>query len=172
MNLEKLKNKYNQPSLIVDDKEKDIEKNFTPADYDDHKDEAGRPLSYDEHGNRIILHIQSWKDSAPVIRLSEYLKANSQHGIKLYQQDGEPLLSFIPGLCGGKGMDVTRWEAACIAANLYMAAVDDIRYLLLRGMINIPTKPEDARSTIDAAGPSRASDLHGFAQLDSSLHLK
>lgn len=171
MNLEKLKNKYNQPSLIMDDKKKDIEKNFTPADYDDHKDEAGRPLSYDEHGNRIILHIQSWKDSAPVIRLSEYMKAQKGHGIKLYQANGKPMLRFEPGL-GCADMKTKRWKIAKNIMALLIDAADDLKYLIANNLIDIPSKPEDARPTIDAAGPSRASDLHGFAQLDQSLHLK
>jgi len=86
--------------------------------------------------------LQSWKDSAPVIRLSEYLKSNPQHGIKLYQENGKPILSFDPGLRGGKNMDVERWSVACQAVDLYHGALMDLDYLLSHGLIDIPTKPE------------------------------
>jgi len=135
MSLTKLKQKY-EYDLI-----KEKEKNFTAADYDDHKDAAGRPLEYDEQGNRITPPLQSWKDSAPVIRLSEYLKSYSKYGIKLYQEDGKPILNFNPGL-RGKDMDVERWSVACQAVDLYHAAFNDLQYLLSHGLIDIPTKPE------------------------------
>jgi hypothetical protein len=168
MNLEKLKNKYN-PLKSKD--ENDIEQNFTPADYDDHRDEAGRPLQFDEQGNRIAQPIQSWKDSAPVVRLSEYMKAHKDHGIKLYQANGEPMLRFEPGL-GCADMKTKRWQIAKNIMALIIDAADDIKYLIAHNLIDIQTKPEDASPTIDAAGPSQASNYQGSGHLDQSLHLK
>ena len=43
-------------------------------------------------------HLLSWKDSAPVIRFSEYLKANKDQGIHLILSEGHPALCFEPGL--------------------------------------------------------------------------
>ena len=168
MNLEKLKNKYN-PLKSKD--ENDIEQNLTPADYDDHRDAAGQYLQYDGHGNRITQPLQSWKDSAAVIRLSEYMKAHKDHGIKLYQANGEPMLRFEPGL-GCADMKTKRWQIAKNIMVLLIDAADDLKYLIANNLIDIPTKPGDASHTIEAAGPSRGSDCQGSGILDSSLHLK
>ena len=57
--------------------------------------------------------LQNWKDSVPVILLSEYLRINKHQGIRLCQSafDGEPCLHFNPGLQPKKN-NPERWEVA------------------------------------------------------------
>ena len=102
--------------------------------------------------------LESWKDSAPVVRLSEYLKIHKDQGITLHQRDGSPILSFNPGV---SQHETERWKIAQNAALLLIDAADDLKYLIANGLIDIPFKPGAAIPTINAAGPSQASDLHG-----------
>lgn len=77
--------------------------------------------------------LSHWQESAPVVALSDYLKANKQHGITLQQlPDGQPVLVFAPGL---KRSDAERWAAATTAAQLFLAAADDLKELLNNGLL-------------------------------------
>jgi hypothetical protein len=94
--------------------------------------------------------LQSWKDSAPVIRLSEYLKKHKDRGITLYQSNGRLALVFDPGL-SRDDFKSERGQIARNASSLLIDATDDLKYLIDNGLIDIPIR----------AGPSWASELYG-----------
>lgn len=94
--------------------------------------------------------LQSWKDSAPVIRLSEYLKKHREQGIKLYQSNGRLALVFDPGL-SRDDFNSERGQIARNASSLLIDADDDLKYLIDNGLIDIPIR----------AGPSWVSELYG-----------
>jgi len=84
-----------------------------------------------------VLH--SWKDSAPVVRLSEYLKKNNNHGIRLNISDGHPLLRFDPGLSKIKTeKDRIRWQIATNCLELLKDALPDLKYLIAHDLIKLP----------------------------------
>jgi hypothetical protein len=89
--------------------------------------------------------IQSWKDSATVVRLSEYLKLNKGCGIQIINYDGMPALRFSPGLRKVDG----RWQIAINAERLLCDAAADVQYLITNGLIDLPSS-----SSIDADHPS------------------
>jgi hypothetical protein len=95
-------------------------------------------------------NLQSWKDSAPVIRLSEYLKKHKDQGITLYQSNGWLALVFDPGL-SRDDFKSERGQIARNASSLLIDATDDLKYLIDNGLIDIPIR----------AGPSWASELYG-----------
>jgi hypothetical protein len=83
--------------------------------------------------------LRDWKDSAPVVRLSEYLKSNPDQGIKLVLSDGMPALVFEPGLtkaCTPKTKE--RWTIATNCLSLLYDALTDLRHLISIGSINLP----------------------------------
>lgn len=83
--------------------------------------------------------LQDWKDSAPVVRLSEYLKSNQDQGIKLVMSEGMPALIFEPGLtkaCTPKTKE--RWTIATNCLSLLYDALSDLRHLISIGSINLP----------------------------------
>ena len=79
--------------------------------------------------------IQSWKDSAAVIRLSEYIKLNKGCGIKIINRDGMPALRFHPGLRKADGEG--RWRIAINTEQLFWDAAADLQLLMANGMIQI-----------------------------------
>jgi hypothetical protein len=98
------------------------------------------------------IRLQSWKDSTPVVHLSEYLKQHKDQGIKLYRKyDGRPYLYFEPGLCR-TDMKTGCWQIAADAVRLLEDAADDLKYLIANNLINISLRLENA------AGPSPASE--------------
>jgi hypothetical protein len=148
MSLAKLKEKYNPLSVVaapaLDADGNDPEAKFTPADYDDHHDSSGVPVAYDAGGNRIHgqrsspITLEHWQDSAPVVRLSEYLKEHgTTAGIRLCQSNGKPHLIFYPGL-GCADMKTKRWQIANNITALFLAAADDLRYLIAHGLLDLP----------------------------------
>jgi hypothetical protein len=95
------------------------------------------------------IKLQSWKDSAPVVRLSEYLKEHKDQGIKLHKKLGRPYLYFDPGLA----MDQReRWQIARNAVRFLEDAADDLKYLIEHNMVDIPVR------VTNRAGPSPASE--------------
>jgi len=82
--------------------------------------------------------LQDWKESPAVIRLSEYLRINKQHGITLRRTgDGQPCLCFVPGL-KKKEENAQRWAIAENAASLFLDAADDLKDLLRSGSLSLP----------------------------------
>jgi hypothetical protein len=73
-------------------------------------------------------------DSAAVVRLSEFIQANRQHGIHLVIKAGWPALRFVPGLNKG---NAERWDA-CLAAEvlLFKAAPDLMKLIEQEKMAN------------------------------------
>lgn len=82
--------------------------------------------------------LQDWKESVPVILLSEYLKIKKQFGIRLYQNDGEPFLHLTPGLKAAD-RESERWEVVQNAAQLFLDAADDLKELMGNDKISLPT---------------------------------
>ena len=88
--------------------------------------------------------VQSWKDSTPVVLLSEYLKRYPDNGIKLYQREGELVLRFEPGL-ERKDIGSERWQIASNAVRLFTDAAADLIHLMTNGLIDIPAYPGTMR---------------------------
>jgi hypothetical protein len=113
--------------------------------------------------------LQSWKDSAPVIRLSEYMKMHQGKGIYLYQRRGRPYLYFEPGIVKGD-RNTERWQIAFNTTVLFFEAADDLEHLISKGLIEIATQPiqkpeadiTGTEPTVEIpAGPSPASEMQG-----------
>jgi hypothetical protein len=97
------------------------------------------PLKGKEPEPAAPLGPQSWKDSAAVVRLSEYMKMHNDRGIHLYQRKGRPYLFFDPGIAG-EDKDTERWKIAVNTTVLFFEAVDDLECLISKGMIDVPVQ--------------------------------
>ena len=106
---------------------------------------------------RRALGLRSWKDSAPVRKLSDYIRANRHHGIYLVLRNGHPALDYRPALRQGNS---ERWDACLAAEVLLFDATDDLMKLIDRQAIRLPES---------FTGPSRKVDPHGSRQPTSSL---
>jgi len=108
--------------------------------------------------------LQNWKESIPVILLSEYLRIHKAKGISLCQSwfDGEPCLHFNPPL-SKKDQGNSRWDIAENAFVLLLDASDDLRELIASGLIKLPVSYHTK-----AAGPSGASNVTRVAKPQSS----
>ena len=83
--------------------------------------------------------LKDWTESVPVILLSEYLKANPNAGMKLYQNEGLPCLILNPGLkADDRGSE--RWKIIENAVSLLMDAADDLKELIGNGKLSLPIK--------------------------------
>ena len=93
----------------------------------------------------------SWQDSAPVMRLSAFLRANSDAGIRLCRRGDSPCLVFDPPL---RRSDIgsMHWAIASHAYDLAIDATRDLAMLIRAGIIT--TEDIDSLDDIDAAGPS------------------
>lgn len=80
--------------------------------------------------------LNGWKDSASVSRLSIYLKRHREHGIRLVLRNGHPALKFEPGL---NPKDEERWKIAEASVQLLDDAFEDLRELIRRDLIWIPS---------------------------------
>ena len=85
---------------------------------------------------------ESWRDSASVLRLSEYMKENRDHGISLIVVDGKPSLHFDPPLTKKTDQNAARWK---VAENCYFllfdsdyGALPDLLRLIELGKIKFP----------------------------------
>ena len=81
-----------------------------------------------------------WKDSAAVVKLSEFIQANRHHGIHVITKDGRPVLHFNPGLNRGSR---ERWDAALKAELLYAEAIDDLMQLIRNYKVTLPDHDAD-----------------------------
>ncbi len=79
--------------------------------------------------------LRHWRDSARVVRLSEFLKANSSAGIRLLEADGCMVLRFEPGLTPDQK---ERWQIALQAENLLFKALNDLTTLAKKGLLRLP----------------------------------
>lgn len=83
----------------------------------------------------ITPKLTNWQDSAPVVRLFEYIKQHHNEGMKLSQfENGRPSLQFDPGL-GCADMNTERWQIALGAVELLQNAAADLEQLLTDGLI-------------------------------------
>jgi len=98
------------------------------------------PLTKKDEINVVVSPgLHDWKDSAPVVRLSEYLKMNRGQGIHLIISDGHPALAFEPGLTKVKTeKDRHRWQIATNCIELLFDAVSDLKQLIANGSISLP----------------------------------
>jgi hypothetical protein len=76
--------------------------------------------------------LNNWTDSIPVILLSEYIKMQKHLGIKLYQDNGIPCVSFNPG---SRSLPII--EAV---TRLLEDAVDDLKELIANGALSLPDR--------------------------------
>jgi hypothetical protein len=77
------------------------------------------------------------EDSAKVVRLYEYLGSVEEHGIELVEIDGDPALSFNPGLLRNQ---TERWDIATRAECLFLDAARDLRTLFEIGVLKLRRK--------------------------------
>lgn len=86
--------------------------------------------------------LTDWKQSPSVCMLSAFLKEFNDQGIFLKQTPaGLPTLCFEPGI-PDESLDEDRWAHASHAADLYHAAWDDLRELILNGALSLPVCQE------------------------------
>ncbi len=81
---------------------------------------------------------QTWRDSAPIVALSDHLKQHEHMGFKLAAaEDGRPTLLFEPGL---RPSESERWDAAKEACRLLLLAREDLYKLMDDGLMQLPPK--------------------------------
>lgn len=126
--LEKLRSKYSNHSIQV----KDPDPVIVGLDMADGPDQTSVAM-VDKKGVTVL----DWKDSAPVRRLSYFIKENSAAGFFLQQtRDGKPVLHFDPPL-KMKEDDPDRWELAMDALFLFDEARDDLAGLIFNGGLTL-----------------------------------
>ena len=101
--------------------------------------------------------LRHWNESAAVRKLSDFIRANRQHGIYLVMRNGRPALDYRPALRQGNS---ERWDACLAAEVLLFDATDDLMKLINRNAIKVPDS---------FTGPSREVDPHGSGRPTSSL---
>lgn len=94
---------------------------------------------YDIQKQENPPRISDWKESTPVILLSEYLKMKKECGIRLCDDDGIPAICFRPGLKSGD-IGGERWQIAENVCDLFLDAVPDLLALMKSGKIDLPRK--------------------------------
>lgn len=100
------------------------------------RDESGSADPGAEPFDSNMGPLNGWKDSASVSRLSIYLKRHREHGVRLVLRSGSPALKFEPGL---NPKDEERWKIAEASVQLLVEAIDDLRELIRRDLIRIPS---------------------------------
>ncbi len=100
------------------------------------RDESGSADPGTEPFDSNMGPLNGWKDSASVSRLSIYLKRHQEHGIRLVLRSGRPALKFEPGL---NPKDEERWKIAEASVQLLGDAFEDLRELIRRDLIRIPS---------------------------------
>jgi hypothetical protein len=98
------------------------------------------PLAKKENSKSLF---ESWKDSVPVVLLSDALKiVGKKHGIRLrITDDGRPSLLFNPGL-NKKDIGSERWSIAEQVSELFVDAIDDLILLMKYKKIELPKKDD------------------------------
>ena len=127
--------------------------------YDYRKPQAKivKPDPEPEHTHEL----KSWKDSAPVSRLIEYLEMNEDKGMMLYKSDGRVGLKFVPGI-NREDLNNGRMKIATNTYELLCDAGDDLDVMITQG-IEIPKLTHDTqhpwqrKAAGTMAGPSRRS---------------
>ncbi|MBA2881815.1 hypothetical protein HNR65_002146 [Desulfosalsimonas propionicica] len=79
-----------------------------------------------------------WRDFPRVVALSDFLKQHQEHGIQIVRRDNEVYMHFAPPL---DREDQQRLEIAGQALELFAQAVNDIEFLMHRGLILIHDHP-------------------------------
>lgn len=81
------------------------------------------------------IPLTHWRDSQPVVALSEFIKEHADQGFHLERtQNNEPVLNFDPGL---KNHDPGRFALAMHAEELLCQALPDLRSLLDLNLIGL-----------------------------------
>lgn len=86
---------------------------------------------------KTIPSLRKPEDSKSIVALFEYLGSNEGQGISVVEIEGDPALSFDPGL--KKGED-ERFQVAYHAEALFFEAVQDLRELMRNGGIKLKHK--------------------------------
>jgi hypothetical protein len=77
---------------------------------------------------------EAWTDSAPVVRLSAYLKKHKDQGIELITRNGRPTLHFTPPIRRGQA---ERMDHASTALTLMQEAHHDLMFCIENRLINL-----------------------------------
>jgi len=117
-------------------------------------------INFNKYNPKKKPPLQNWKESIPVILLSEYLRIHKTKGISLCQSwfDGEPCLHFNPPL-SKKDHGNSRWDIVENACALLLDAAEDLKELIASGLIKLPVSYHTK-----AAGPSGASNVTRVAK--------
>lgn len=91
-----------------------------------------------ERDQGVLKSVDTWRSSPSIVALSEYLKANRDHGIGLVLLDGRPSLHFEPGL---DYSDADRLAITRAALDKLWSALPDMDTLIERGLLAIPNHP-------------------------------
>ena len=96
---------------------------------------------YDIPKQEIIPRFNDWKESVPVVVLSDALKiVGKKHGIGIYlDEEDRPSLHFHPGL-RAKDVGSARWDIADQVAGYFLDAAEDLNELIRTNKIIIPNR--------------------------------
>ncbi len=132
---------------------KNLEKGFTAADYDDHRQAPGMQ--------------QGWMASSAVIRLLEYVRKNQNRGMILYERFGEFGLKFDPGI---KRSDIKngRVDIAMNILTLLDQATADLKVMIAAG-VAIPLM---VHYQVEASGSFSGSGAHTARRTTKNLYLE
>jgi hypothetical protein len=78
--------------------------------------------------------IKEWTDSAPVVRLSAYLKKHKNQGMELITRNGQPTLHFTPPI---SRWQVERMDHASVALTLMQEAHHDLMFCIENRLIDL-----------------------------------
>lgn len=115
---------------------RDPEKGFTAADYDNHRRAPGGTIGRtspgpdtDDLDQPAAVHAP-WMESAPLIRLVEYLQKYHDHGATIHARGAETLwISFRPGVTAAD-MGNGRGQIANNMIGLLQQAAPDMRAMI------------------------------------------
>lgn len=113
------------------------------AKYDIQLEQPEDPaIEQDQASPAVPRSVQSvsapWRDFPRVVALSDFLRQHQDHGIRIVRRDNEVYMHFAPPL---DPEDEDRMDIAGQALELFARAVDDIEFLMHRGLISIEDHP-------------------------------
>jgi hypothetical protein len=97
---------------------------------------------YDIEKQKAPPQFNNWKESLPVVLLSDAIKiTGKKYGIGLHVDDDmRPTLCFTPGINAGD-IGSERWSVAYQVVEYFLAAIDDLNELIASGQLNLSAVP-------------------------------